>query len=81
MRALGKQIAVLAQGFVYVGDCFWDGDFLKISNAHNLRVWGTTHGLSQLTKGPTKDTKADPCGTVLVPKTQVVHFLEVVSGW
>lgn len=78
---LGKQIVIVNQGFVYLGECLWDGDFLRIEAAKSLRVWGTTHGLGQLINGPTKDTKADDCGTCLIPKGQVIGFLQVFGGW
>jgi len=81
MTELGKQIAVVANGFVYVGECYWKGDFLHIENAKNIRVWGTTKGLGELIKGPTSKTVADKCGTCLVPKGQVILFLQVVEGW
>ncbi len=81
MKQLGLQIVVVSSGFVYVGQCYWDGDFLQIQNAQNLRVWGTTRGLGELINGPTKETKADPCGTCLVPKNQVILFMAVEKGW
>jgi len=72
---LGLHIVVVDNGFVYVGDCFWDGDFLRIEQAENIRRWGTTKGLGELINGPLKDTQHDPAGTVLVPKYRVTLFL------
>lgn len=80
-KALGKQIVVIDNGFVHVGDCFLTDGFLKISNAKNLRVWGTKNGLGELVNGPTKNTTADFAGTLLVPIGRVVFFLEVQGGW
>lgn len=80
-KSLGKQIVVIDNGFVNVGDCSVEDGFLKISNAKNLRVWGTKNGLGQLVNGPTANTVADPCGTVLVPFGRVVMFLGVIGGW
>lgn len=77
---LGKQIVVVDNGFVYVGDCFWDGDFLMINNARNIRVWGTTKGLGELVNGPTKNTTHDFAGTCLVPKSRVCLFIQA-EGW
>lgn len=80
-QALGKQIVVVDNGFVYVGDCFWDGDFLLINNARNIRQWGTTKGLGELINGPTSQTVHDNAGTCLVPKMRACLFLAVAGGW
>ena len=80
-KYLGKQIVVIDNNFVHVGDCSIQEGLLCIDNAKNIRVWGTTEGLGQLISGPTKETKADDLGTVLVPVARVVFFLRVVKGW
>jgi hypothetical protein len=41
----GFRIVVLDRGFVYVGDVEQKADTLRISNARNIRAWGTTAGL------------------------------------
>lgn len=78
---LGKQIVVVDNGFVHVGECQISGNMLKIEGAKNIRVWGTTKGLGQLVAGPTKETVADDVGTILVPMGRVVFFIAVVKGW
>jgi len=80
-KNMGKQIVVIDNGFVHVGDCTLTSEFLRIDNCKNIRIWGTTKGLGQLVNGPTKDTKVDDCGLVLVPRGRVVFFLAVASGW
>lgn len=80
-KDLGKQIVVIDNGFVHVGDCIIEGDMLQISNCHNIRVWGTTKGLGELVNGPLKETKSDSCGTVLVPFKRLVFFMQVSGGW
>ncbi len=80
-KDLGKQIVVIDNGFVHVGDCSMQDGLLRIDGAKNIRAWGTTQGLGQLINGPLKDTKADECGTVLVPIARVVFFLAVAKGW
>lgn len=80
-KDLGIQIVVIENGFVHVGLCTLADGFLRIDNCKNLRVWGTQYGLGQLVDGPTKDTKYDPCGTVLVPFGKVVFFLQTTGGW
>ena len=76
-------IVVLDRGFVYVGDCDISGDWCVISNARNIRVWGTKRGLGQLaTEGPQKDTVLDPVGTVRAPMRAVISVLDTeVSKW
>jgi len=81
MKIAGKYIVVVESGFVYIGECSYRGEFLKIENCLNVRAWGTTKGLGQLINGPTKETVTDPCGTVIVPKGKVILFLEIIKGW
>jgi hypothetical protein len=78
---LGKQIVVIDNGFVHVGDCSFKDGFLVIENGFNIRKWGTTQGLSQLAAGPTKETIVDPLTRVLVPVGRVVFYLSVIGGW
>lgn len=79
---MGKQIVVIDNGFVHVGDCsrLKTGD-LRIDNCQNIRVWGTTKGIGELASGKQKNTVSDPCGVVIVPKSRVVFFIEVTGGW
>ena len=78
---LGKQIIVVDNGFVHVGDCIVEGEMLKVENCQNIRVWGTTKGLGQLVNGPLKSTQHDPCGTVLIPWKRIIFFMQVSGGW
>lgn len=73
-KSLGQNIVVLDRGFVYVGDVTIDGDFVNITNAKNIRYWGTKNGLGELTKGPLPETKLDPIGEVKAPLRAVIHF-------
>jgi len=72
-----KKIVVVDRGFVYVGRVLYEGDFLVISSAQNIRVWGTSRGLGQLCSGPTTDTKLDNVGTVRVPMRAVISVIDV----
>ena len=72
-----KQIAVLQRGWVVVGDVNKVGDELVIENASVIRVWGTTKGLGELVKGPTKRTVLDKAGTITVHQLAVVFLLDV----
>jgi hypothetical protein len=80
-ETLGKQIVVIDNGFVHVGDCsrLPDGS-LRIDDCENVRVWGTERGLGQLAAGPTSKTITDECGIVIVPADRVVFFIAVKDG-
>jgi len=81
MKLTTKQIVVLDRGFVYVGDTQVDDDTVVITNAKNIRYWGTTNGLGELRNGPTSKTKSDDAGTVRAPLRAVIHMIEVTGGW
>jgi hypothetical protein len=80
--AMGQQIVVLDRGFVYVGEVTKEADTVTITNARNIRRWGTTAGLGQLAEsGPTSNTKLDPAGTVTAPLRAVIHFVACKTKW
>lgn len=71
------KIVVCQRGFVYAGDVSRVGDYLVISNAVNIRRWGTSRGLGELAaKGNQSETKADECGTVRVHQLAVVALID-----
>ena len=73
----GYGIVVLDRGFVYVGDIVIDGDWCVISNARNIRYWGTERGLGQLAlDGPTPKTKLDIVGVVRAPMRAVISVID-----
>ena len=74
------KIVVLDRGFVYVGATKIDGDFVIISNARNLRVWGTTKGLGELVSGPLAKTVLDRVGTVRAPLRALISLIDVEQG-
>ena len=80
-RDLGTQIVVADRGFVYVGKVTLDGDAATITNARNIRKWGTTQGLGELVGGPTKDTVLDQVGEVVIPMRAVIHFIKCTRDW
>ncbi len=77
------KIAVLDRGFVYVGRL--EGDEASgyvMTNAKNIRKWGTSRGLGELVNGPRPETLLDPVGTVSFAARAVIHFINVVeSKW
>ena len=77
----GFAIVVLDRGFVYVGDIHHDGEWCVISNASNIRVWGTSEGLGQLARsGPLENTKLDKVGTVRAPARAIIHMIDTESS-
>jgi hypothetical protein len=72
----GQQIVILDRGFVYVGECRREGDCLVITNAKNIRKWGTTQGLGQLRNGPLSDTVTDDVGEVIAPWKSVINLIQ-----
>lgn len=79
----GWVIAVLDRGFVYVGYVVTDREWCHITDAWNVRVWGTELGLGQLVAGPTSKTKLDRVGNVRVPMHALQHMIVGLSyeGW
>jgi len=74
-QKMGQNIVVLDRGFVYVGEVVIEGDFLKISNARNIRYWGTKKGLGELREGPRPETKLDEVGEILAPMRALIHLV------
>jgi hypothetical protein len=76
------KIAVLDRGFVYIGRVSVESDFYVITNAKNIRVWGTSKGLGELVSGPTSYTILDAVGTVYVPSHALISLIDVdQSKW
>ena len=73
----GYAIIVADRGFVYVGDVDIDEKWCVMSNARNIRYWGTKNGLGELAlNGPTDATKLDAVGTVRIPMHAIMHVIE-----
>jgi hypothetical protein len=77
------KIVVLQRGWIYIGRFERNGNDCKLSNAYNIRSWGTTKGLPELVNGATKDTKLDKCeGIVEFDWLTVIHTITVdKSKW
>lgn len=66
---MSKEIIVITNGFVLIGDVTVAESTYIVKEASVIRRWGTTKGLGQIAlKGPTSNTVLDPCGTVEVEK-------------
>ncbi len=77
----GFAIVVLDRGFVYVGNVTHDGEWCVITDAKNIRRWGTTRGLGELALGgPTSSTELDDVGTVRAPSRAVISLIDTETG-
>ena len=78
----GWHIIAIDNGFVFVGDITVTKDSILVQHTKQLRKWGTTQGLGQITGGPTKETAADPVGVLIVPKARLIFALPASeAGW
>jgi len=78
----GMAIVVLDRGFVYVGCVTIEGDWCVITEARNIRHWGTKNGLGELVNGPLKETKLDFVGNLRAPLRAVISLIDVnESKW
>lgn len=78
----GLKIVVLDRGFIYIGHVTTDGEWVHISNAYNIRRWGTTKGLGELVNGPTDSTILDAVGNVKAPFHALQHLIAVkAEAW
>ena len=77
---LGHRIVICQRGFVFAGDVYRDGDDIVITDAVNIRKWGTSKGLGQLAaEGNQPNTKCDPAGTVRVHRLAVIAQLDCME--
>ena len=77
----GYAIAVVDRGFVYVGRAEVNGEWCVMTDARNIRRWGTTKGLGELAlQGPQENTVLDPVGAVRIPLRALVHLLDTEAA-
>lgn len=71
------KIIVADRGFVYIGYAEELDEYIRLTSASNLRVWGTTKGLGELVNGPLSGTKLDKVGTIRIPNRAVISIIDV----
>lgn len=72
------RIVILQRGWVYIGRFSRNGTICKLTNAYNIRIWGTTKGLPELVNGPTSKTVLDKCdGYIEFDWLTVIHTISV----
>lgn len=68
-----KEIIVLTERWVVIGDVNKFGDELEVSNASVIRYWGTKRGLGEIAiDGPTDKTILDFVGILRIPVHAVI---------
>ena len=79
----GFSIVIADRAWIYVGDVEHDGEWCTVTNARNIRRWGTDKGLGQIAEnGPTSDTVLDSYGTVRIPASSVITLIDTEkSKW
>lgn len=71
------KIVILQRGWVFVGKFSQDGSKCTLSDAKNIRTWGTTKGLGELAKdGPTSTTKLDSVNDVTFHALTTVAIID-----
>lgn len=69
-------IVIVDRGWVFVGDIKDNGNECIITNAKNIRRWGSERGLGQLAlSGPTEDTVLDNYGVVRIPNNAKIAII------
>lgn len=72
------KIVILQRGWIYIGRFERTGNDCKLTNACNIRSWGTSKGLPELVNGATSSTKLDKCeGIVEFDWLTVIHTITV----
>lgn len=74
-------IIIADRGFVWVGKATVRGEYCFITNARNIRMWGTTKGLGELRDGPLTNTKLDDCGEITIPMRAILGFIKCTRDW
>lgn len=78
-----QKIVALQSGFVFVGYVEPhpnNHELVRIREAYNIRVWGTTNGLGQLAlEGTQSETVLDFCGVVSPHKHAVLFYIDCVT--
>lgn len=70
-------IAILQRGWVFVGKLSKEGNECVLTDAYNIRRWGTKDGLGELAaKGPLSETKLDKVGTVKFHELTTVALID-----
>ena len=71
------KIVILQRGWVFVGKFNQVGTRCTLTNAKNIRTWGTTKGLGEIAEGgPTSLTKLDDINDVTFHELTVIATID-----
>ena len=71
------KIVILQRGWIFVGKFEKNGYACKLTDAYNIRTWGTTKGLGEIAEGgPTSNTKLDKINDVSFHELSVVALID-----
>lgn len=71
------KIVILQRGWIFVGKFNQVGTRCTLTQAKNIRTWGTTRGLGELASdGPTPLTKLDDVNDVLFHELSVIACID-----
>ena len=73
-----RRIVALSERWVFIGDYHAPTETApaSLTDASCIRIWGTTAGLGEIAlRGPTPNTKLDPCGTLIIEPGAVLFSL------
>lgn len=71
------KIAILQRGWIYIGRFERNGSDCKLTDAYNIRRWGTSKGLGELAlEGKKENTILDKVGVVEFDYLTVVNLIQ-----
>ena len=71
------KIVILQRGWIFVGKFSKEGSMCKLTDAYNIRTWGTTKGLGELASGGTTDsTKLDKVNDVIFHELTSIAMID-----
>ena len=71
------KIVILQRGWVFVGKFSKQGSLCKLTDASNIRTWGTTKGLGELAEsGITSSTKLDKINDVQFHELTTIALID-----
>jgi hypothetical protein len=78
-----QKIIIVQSGWVFCGevsDIEGSPDLVRVNNAYNIRVWGTTQGVGELAlHGKRPETILDVYGVVTLPKSAILAYIDCVT--
>ena len=71
------KIVILQRGWIFIGKFSQNGSTCKLTDAYNIRSWGTTKGLGELAEnGKTSSTKLDKVNDVSFHELTIVATID-----